>query len=215
MPATLLELVNEVLRRTGQVEVSTLINARTPGAQTVDFMNDVYSEMLQKLKADRLQKQASLDTENGTTAYTLASDAEVNSLVSDSLQETASQSKLKHVDYTYPLQHGPDNTGQPDSFYTQGDSVYFYPVPDGAYTIAYQYFIKPSVLANDAQNTELPEAWEKVLILGTQARLEKFLGESNAEGTYYLYREALVQLRARSQNKPRHRMHGPYQGSGN
>lgn len=213
MPSTVLSLINEVLRRTGQVEVSTLSNAGNPAAQALDFANEIYTEMLFKLKVNRLQKSATLNTSNGTAGYSVAADADVNGLVSDSLVESASQTRLKHVDYRYPIEHGGNNTGQPDSFYVQGDKVYLYPVPDGTYTIEYQYYVKPESLSSDTQTTELPDEWEKVLLLGTQARLEQFLGESNAEGSYYLYREALVQLRARSRNMPRPRMQGPYRGA--
>ena len=44
--STLLQLVNEVLRRTGQVEISSLTGAQTPAIQTRDFLNETYFEML-------------------------------------------------------------------------------------------------------------------------------------------------------------------------
>ncbi len=209
--STLLQLVNEVLRRSGQIEASTLTNAQTPVTQTRDFLNETYFEMLQRLKVQRLLKLATLNTANGTTSYNLASDAEINSLVSDSVLETSTQSRLSEVDYTYPLSHGTTVTGRPECFYRVGSQISFYPIPNDIYAIQYQYQVKPVALVNDADTSQLPVEWEKVLVLGTQARLEKFLGEGGND-TYMLYRDGLVQLKSRAPLKPKYRMKGFYRG---
>lgn len=209
--STLLQLVNEVLRRTGQVEATTLADAQTPVVQTRDFLNETYVEMLQRLKVERLLKAGTLTTANGTAGYGLALDAEINSLVEDSVMESVSQSLLQEVDYTYPLNHGPTVSGQPEYFYRSGSQLYFYPVPNAAFTIQYQYLVKPSTLSEDSHTTQLPVEWEKILILGTQARLENFLGEGG-ENTYMLYRDGLSQLKSRAPMKPYYRMKGFYRG---
>lgn len=209
--STLLQLVNEVLRRTGQTQVSTLVGAEAPALQTVDFINEVYTEMLQRLKVNRLQRQATLNTVASTPAYSLAAETELNALIPDSLMETGKQIRLMEVDYTYPLTHGVSATGRPEAFYRRDDQIHLYPVPDGVYTISYQYWVKPATLSANTDTTELPTEWEKVLVLGTQARLEKFLGES-ADDSFLLYRDGLVQLKARAANKPHHRMQGFYRG---
>jgi hypothetical protein len=210
--SSLLQLVNEVLRRTGQVEISTLANAQTPAIQTRDFLNETYFEMLQKLKAQRLLKQANLTTSNGTAAYSLAGDAEINSLLGNSLLETGTQQQLWETDYTYPLLRGVTVTGKPECFYRSGNQLYFYPIPNGTYTIQYDYLLKPTNLNSDGDTTLLPVEWEKVLILGTQARLEKFLGDSGQD-TYLLYQDNMSQLRKRAALKPQFRMKGFYRGS--
>ncbi|HEY9685477.1 MAG TPA: hypothetical protein V6C52_00730 [Coleofasciculaceae cyanobacterium] len=209
--STLLQLVNEVLRRTGQVEVTTLVNAQTPVVQTRDFLNETYFEMLQRLKTERLQKTGTLSTVNGTASYALASDAEINSLIPDSVLDIASQQLLREVDYTYPLTHGPTVTGRPECFYRTGSLLYLYPVPNAVFSVQYQYLIKPITLSADADTTQLPVEWEKVLILGTQARLENFLGEGGSD-TYLLYRDGLAQLKSRAPLKPYRRMRGFYRG---
>ncbi len=213
--STLLELVNETLRKAGQREVATLAAAETPVIQAVDFLNQVYFEMLQILKVNRLERTATLDTQDGTAAYSLAADADINTLIGDSVIETDSGLRLKEVDYTYPLQKGLTATGRPDSFYRQGDSLHLHPVPDAVYTLQYAYLVKPSRLANDADITALPEEWEHVLVQGTLALLEKFLGESGFSESYLLYREGLARLKSRAPMKPAWRMKGFYRGSGN
>lgn len=210
--STLLQLVNEVLRRTGQVEISTISNAQTPAVQARDFLNETYFEMLQKMKSQRFLKQATLTTSNGTASYNLATDAEINSLMGNSLLETSTQQQLWETDYTYPLTRGTTVTGQPECFYRSGNQLYFYPIPNGTYIIQYDYLLKPTNLSNDSDTTLLPIEWEKVLILGTQARLENFLGESG-QNTYLLYQDNLDQLRKRSALKPQFRMKGFYRGN--
>jgi hypothetical protein len=209
--STLLQLVNEILRRSGQIEVSTLSNAQTPATQTRDFLNETYFEMLQRLKVYRLQKQGSITTVNGTASYALAADAELDSLLADSVYDANAQYVLQQVDYTYPVSHG-TASGKPECFYRMGNLLYLYPTPNGAYTIQYQYLMKPIALSADADTTQLPVSWEKVLVLGTQARLEKFLGEP-AEETYLLYRDGLDQLKSRAPLKPHYRMKGFYRGT--
>lgn len=209
--STLLQLVSEVLRRTGQIEAATLSGAKTPVVQTRDFLNETYVEMLQRLKVNRLLKTGSLNTINGTAGYALASDAEINGVVSDSVKESTSQLRLREENYSYPLEHGASVSGRPECFYRSGNMIYFYPVPDAAYTIQYQYLVKPAALVNDSDTTALPVEWEKVLILGTQARLERFLGESGQD-TFLMYRDGLAQLKSRAPLKPQARMKGFYRG---
>ncbi|MDX2084694.1 MAG: hypothetical protein SFZ03_04830 [Candidatus Melainabacteria bacterium] len=210
--ATVLELINEVLRRTGQSEVETLSNAETPVIQALDFLNDTYAEMLQTLSANRLERSASFNTVNGTASYSLASNADLNGLLADSVQETASQTLLTEVDSTWPLTHGTAATGRPVVFYRSNNQVVLYPTPNAVYTIGYRYLVKPSKLTTGNQTTEIPAEWERVLVRGTQAQLEKFLGENGYETTLLLFREGIQLLRSRARLKPISRMRGPYQG---
>jgi hypothetical protein len=209
--STLLQLVNEVLRRTGQVEVSTLSGAQTPAEQTRDFLNEVYFEMLQRLRVNRLVKADSLSTVSGINAYNLANDADIDALLADSLFEPSSQSILHEVDTNYPQTHGSSVQGRPTRFYRSNGKIILYPTPNTVYIFQYRYLAKPANLSADTDTSLIPEDWEKVLVLGTQARLEKFLGEGGAE-TFALYRDGLAQLKSRSPLKPQFRMKGFYRG---
>lgn len=210
--STLLALTNEVLRRAGQTEVATVTGSRAPALQVKDFINAIYFEMLQFLKVDRLLKQTTLDTLAGMSAYSPAADADLNAIAPDSVMEADSGILLKRVDYSYPLKFGVSATGRPDSWYVQGDNLMLYPVPDTIYTIRYHYYVKPQTLSADADTTELPEEWEKTLVLGAQSRLEKFLGEAGSEDSFLLYRDGLSRLKARGVSGPGSRMRGNYRG---
>lgn len=210
--STLLQLINEVLRRTGQQEVTTLTDATTPAIQAVDFLNETYIEMLHRLKVQHFTKPGTLTTSAGIAAYAPASDASVDNLLPDSLRMENDQIRLQEVSYTYSLEHGENASGRPEHFYRSGGQIYLYPIPDGVYTIDYQYQVKPQSLSGDSATTELPENWEKVLVLGTQARLEKFLGEDGNDN-YLLYRDGLTQLKSMAPMKPVYRMKGFYRGA--
>lgn len=209
--ATLLQLINEALRRTGQTEVSTLLNAQTPAIQARDFLNDTYVEMLTRLRVRRLIKSGTLSTSPGIRTYALAADTDIDHLLDGSLTDAETRHPLQEQNpaNTHALQG--IGSGRPTHFYRTGQQIHLSPTPDNSYTLHYQYLITPSALTQDSDTTQLPEAWEKTLILGTQARLEKFLGESGTE-TYILYRDALAQLRSKAPINPVQRMRGAYRG---
>jgi hypothetical protein len=209
--STLLQLVNEVLRRTGQLETTTLVNAQTPVIQTVDFLNDTYFEMLQKLRVRRLTHFNSFVTVEGQASYSLNANTETDYLLPDSVRDTSNATPLQEVSPAYAIKHGENASGEPQYFYRNGSQLYLYPIPNGAYTIDYQAQISPQTLSDNNDTTALPETWEKVLIMGAQARLEKFLGEPASE-TYLLYRDSLLQLKHLAPRKPGYRMKGFYRG---
>ncbi len=210
--STLLQLVNEVLRRTGQTEVSTLLLAETPVKQAVDFLNEAYHDMLFRLRVNRLQQKLTLSTVIDQRSYTLPSSVDMNHLLCDSIFIENETKSLNQVDYTYPEKHGVDNKGKPSAFFVRGDELILYPTPDAVYNLSYESIKVPSKLSSDTDTTDLPSEWEVVLVLGTQTRLERFLGEPSADETFFLYREGLMRLVARGMTKTYYRMKGGYQG---
>lgn len=212
--SNLLQLVNEVLRRSGQQEVNTLLNAPTPALQTIDFLNETYFEMLQRLKVKRLCLSASITTTPDTAAYNIAPSNDIDRVLADSVRDISHKKTLKEVAYTYPQARNENETGQPQFFYRMDNQIYFYPVPNGNYTIQYRYLVTPHKLATDEESPAIPEHWEQVLVLGTQSRLEKFLGEGGSEN-YLLYRDGLTQIKSLSPLKPHYRMKGFYRGFNN
>ena len=117
--STLLQLVNEVLRRTGQIEASTLVSAQTPVQQTIDFLNETYVEMLQRLRVERLMRTGTLTTQASVSSYTLADSADVSDVLSDAVIDLTHQNPLVEVDYTYPNRHDSQAVGAPTHFYKQ------------------------------------------------------------------------------------------------
>lgn len=211
--STTLELVNQTLRRTGQQDITTLVNLETPARQALACLNQIYFEMLQLLRLSRLLKTALLSTQAGIQAYSLAPDAAIESLLGDSLLDVSAGTQLAEVDYGYPLRAGANASGRPRYFWRQDTRVYFYPTPDAAYSVQYQYTLAPEPLVSDTQTTHLPSAYEPVLVQGAVSLLEKFLGESGYQDSYIAYREGLALLRAQSPLKPSYRQRGYYRGA--
>ena len=135
MGATLLQLVNHVLRRNGQQEVATLSNAATPARQTIDFINHVIADLVFTLDANRLIQSASFNTIIGIRAYTLApADATISNLLGNSVYINGQP--LLEVDYTHPLANDPTAvTGTPTRFYRQGNQLYLLPTPNAVVAV--------------------------------------------------------------------------------
>ncbi|MDH4379094.1 MAG: hypothetical protein QE263_04220 [Vampirovibrionales bacterium] len=209
---TLLQIVNQVLRRNGQQEVATLSNATTPARQTVDFINHVVADLVFTLDANRLIQSTSFSTVNGTRAYSLSpTDANIGNLLGDSVYINGQP--LLEVDYTHPLANDPSAaTGTPRRFYRQGNQLHLLPTPNAVLVVNYRYRTLPVALVNDADVLALPSDWEPVIILGALALLEKFLGDDGFGTTYTLYRDGVSQLRKASNIKPFPRMRGAYRG---
>ncbi len=211
--SNLLTIVNHILSRCGQRNITTLASTNTPVTQTVEFLNQVYFEMLQVLKVNHLIKDATFDTVDGTQSYNLLIDADGESILSDSVQNQLTQLTLTEADYSLRLDYDLSKRKEPTHFFRQQDKLFLLPIPDDTYTIGYSYLVKPQRLANDNDVTELPEDWEWVLEQGTQSLLEKFLGESNYRESYLQYRDGLAQIKKNSMLKPFYRMKGYYRGS--
>jgi hypothetical protein len=210
--STYLQLVNMVLRNVGQQEVSSLTNAPIPASQVKGFLNDIYLEMLQLLHVNRLVKIGSISTTAGINSYSVASDTDLNGVLGDTVIETASAIVLDEVDDTYPIHRGLNASGRPSTFYRRENSLVFYPTPNAVYAIQYSYRKKPQPLSSDFDTPVFPSSWERVLVVGTQALLEKFLGENGVEASYLKYREGISFIKSEAARKPNHRMKGAYRG---
>lgn len=208
-----IEITNQVLRRAGQESASSLAAASSPVQQTMDFINEVYFDVLQAAQCHFLETNTTFNTSNGTALYTLASDADVNFLLKDRIRETTSDSYLSEADPAMMLASHLGNTGKPIRFWVEGTKLRLHPIPDGAYTIEYYYLKRPTKLANDTDSLLIPLAWEHLLIRGAQSLLEKFLGEvENSRISYSLYLEGLALLKSKAHVKPHHQMKGFYRG---
>lgn len=211
--STFLNIVNDVLRRTGQDTVLSLEGASTPVVQTMHFINDVYQEILQSAECKFLEARETLETENATALYTLANDADPAFLLTDRIRELSADRYLTEVDPALMLSSRLEDEGKPVRFWIEGDQLRLHPVPNDVYTIEYYYLKRPSVLTDDADETLIPMAWERLLVRGAQSLLEKFLGETESSRfTYGLYLEGLSLLRSKAQVKPYHVQKPFYRG---
>jgi hypothetical protein len=206
---TLLEMTNRVLQQVGQQTVTTVANADTPVVQTVMAINHIVETMHLSLNSYQIVQSATMQTAADTPTVTPA--VEVTRVLPDSLNindadlvETTSTSMVaRHLD---------ELTGQPTHFYRLGDNLYLLPVPDAVFTIHYQYRTVPPTVSGDDDVIDTPEGWQTAVQLGSQALLEKFLGEDNFALTYQLYQQRVDMLKAQSLRQPGQRFQGPSAG---
>src|SRR5262245_17561296 len=118
--STFLEIINEVLRRSGQETVTNLTNPETPVRQTMDFINDVYFEILEVAQCHFLETKSTFNTSNGAALYSLASDADVNFLIKDRIRETSSDDYLNEADPSMMMSSQLSSTGKPIRFWVEG-----------------------------------------------------------------------------------------------
>lgn len=62
-----------------------------------------------------------------------------------------------------------ESEGAPEKYYLWDNTVYLYPIPDDAYTIAVRYIKTPTTVASDDQ-PDIPEEYQEILTLGTLYR---------------------------------------------
>lgn len=210
--STVLQLVNRVLERTGQTRVDSLTNAVTPARQALECLNDAYSELLQSLDIGSLLRQATLSTVAGQSQYSLASDASPTSLVSGSLTHYGERVALNRVSPTYVSKLDTSQQGKPAFYWFEDGLLTLWPTPNTSYTLNYAYAAVPEPLTQDSQTPAVPAEWERVLIQGAQAYLERFLGDENANGTFNLYQNGLSLLKRKGARQPQPRMRGAFRG---
>lgn len=208
--STLLKLVNDVLRKAGQQEAATVVQAAAPVKQTVDFINQTRMDMFHTLETHRLIDSHILSIDQGQASYTLSGEISISSILPDSLYAEGQGTPLREVDYRHGVFRDNISVGQPRYFFRQGETITLRPVPDKNTTLQLQYLKVPASLNQDQDEIDLPVNWEPTLVLGALAMLEKFLGDNNYVQTYALYREHWTQLRAKSSKSIRPQMQSPY-----
>lgn len=221
MPSTttFLQLVNRILEQTGQRLITTVANAETPAAQVKTLINQVLLDVMTQTQSARLVQSATAAITADTATVTLAADCPPDNLLPDSLVLASSKTILMELDATHPRiaqMQLDDLSGTPCWFIRQSNNqshtITLLPSPDNNDTLHYQYRQQPSPLTNDSDTLPIPEEWIPIVAMGTQALLEKFLGEDGYPVTYQLYRDQLTRLKASLPIRKHPRMQGPYKG---
>ena len=211
--STVLSLLNQVLTRTGQTTVSNVSTLSNPARQALAFLNEAYTETLQSLNIKRLNQEATFSTQANISTYPVAADANPEFIAGDSLWLVNEGLRVQEVSRSHTHELDKEQTGRPAFFWlSDTDQFVLWPKPDSTYTVRYTHGVKPQSLTSDSQQTLLPIEWERVVIKGAQAYLERFLGEKSHQTSYVEYRQAQGQLKAQLGQSPRPRIRGAYQG---
>ena len=209
--ATVLSLINQVLLRTGQATFTTVANVVAPASQTLEYLNSVLSDLYLFLNASWLYQSSYINTESDKNSYGLPVDVEFNRLLDYTITPFGETVSLSQVPTHHSKKLNVLTKGKPGFFWMQDHKLYLWPTPDTAYKLEFLYKPKAPDLLVDNQQLNLPQAWLEALLLGTQAYLERFLGESNASDTFALYQRQIATLRASNQKQQKKRIKAPYQ----
>jgi hypothetical protein len=142
----------------------------TAPAQT-EAINSVYRRIIGMRRWPWLEviKDTTVSTTAGDDSYTLASiDATV--LHVDAVRAEQGTEYYELV-YRRPqefreFQHASREQGTPRYWTRIGDSIYLWPVPDGAYTLSVDFVQDPADLSGDSDTTLIPDAYSDVLVWG-------------------------------------------------
>jgi len=72
----------------------------------------------------------------------------------------------------YHREYDSDEEGTPEWCYVLGDTAYFSPVPDAAYTLAYLYYKRPTTIVTATGNLTFPERYHELIKKSVWRRLQ-------------------------------------------
>lgn len=196
---TYLELVNDILVRMREPEVST-VQENVLSKLIGKMVNDAKRQVEDAYKWSALLTDVTVTTADNTSTYTIVGSGSRYKV--SELQNTTNYTGLKTVSLlTYNLWSGSSGSpqkGAPNYYCfngidSNGDAkVMLWPVPDAAYSIDVQLYIPQAPLSADSDTMKVPD---EPVILGAFARALVERGEDNglnSSEAYGLYRSSLA-----------------------
>lgn len=182
MATTFLTLVNETLRRLNEVEIAAVDFSAAIGfrAQVKDAVNAALHEISQREYFFPFNHTTgSLTLVSGTKTYSLAADVKIVDWNTFRINYDAGLSfdakKLTQINYnTYLTRYFERDSTATSSDYAAPLYVYrtpdnlagFTPIPNGAYSVSYDYYAYNTDLAASTDTMTVPDAFKHVVIDG-------------------------------------------------
>ena len=193
--ATALQLVNKVLRRLREDEVTTFTNSYTN--LILDFINETKREVEDAWNWTSLRTTKTITTVAGTRQYSLTG-AGSRFRVLD-VWDTTSMGRLAlaNVQYVNDSIEGQEGQGSPYAYRVYGQDsngdpyVDITPVPDGVYTITFYLHVPQEDLSTTTDTMTVAE-WP--VVLGAWAKAISERGEDGGQNTIeqqLMYKSAL------------------------
>ena len=194
---TYIELVNAVLRRLRESEVTTVQGAGNSNAYARligDFVNEAKSQVENAWKWSALRRTLTATTVDGTFNYEIQG-SQNNFQVLSVLNDTSNITMLyKDADWfndafllTNP-QRGIPTFYNFNGVSADGDTqVDIYPIPDGAYTLRFNVVLRNVPLSGDSDPMEIPS--RPVILLATAMAIEE-RGEDGGQQSINAYAAA-------------------------
>lgn len=200
MARTLLEVVQNISRPVGLDPAITAFADDDETNDLVQYINEAYEYLIDQLPEDTtvLNQSATITTAASTRLYNLASDASWYRVHGWSLQNRTDDAPIHPASKEFVTGLDPDwdtTEGQPQYMYPDDTQVAFYPVPDGVYSIEYQYGQDLTARLSTTTDTFLvPDRWLRFIELFAQERYENAKGYTSAEMTMLKARDALADI---------------------
>ena len=198
---TYIELVNSVLRRLRESEVTTVQGAGNSNSYARligDFVNEAKSQVENAWKWSALRRTLTATTVDGTFNYEIQG-SQNNFQVLSVLNDTSDITMLyKDADWfneafllTNP-QRGIPTFYNFNGVSADGDTqVDIYPIPDGAYTLRFNVVLRNVPLSGDSDPMEIPS--RPVILLATAMAIEE-RGEDGGQQSANAYRAGMSAL---------------------
>lgn len=206
MSDSLLTSVNRVRRAAGLPVVTTFVES-DESLLNVQDVNDSYLYLLKQLPSDLAYLQdasgGTITTVASTRLYAMDTDARPWNLLEWSFQnETSEDYPMQMVTREYIQSTFPkfdESTGAPQMLYREGNSLGLYPVPDGVYSLSYQFKSPFTRLSATTDTFIIPDEWLRFVEMHAQFLYEDRKGFGNREATAARMKDELVSIVAQAE----------------
>ena len=162
MSTTYLTIVNHVLRRMRENEVSN-VSTNNYSKMVGDFVNDAKKEIQNAHDWSALRSVVTVSTSSETSEYSITSskeDPKIISAINDTQNLFLTYQTSVWMDNAYFNTNAP--SGAPDTYTFNGIDengdvkIKLYPTPDATYSLRFNLVIKPSELSSDTDAVTIP-----------------------------------------------------------
>lgn len=195
MAETLLQVYADVARPLGLDPSISSFSETDGSADIVQYIYEGYRSLRRRLRVENeyFQKEGTITTADGTRTYALASDAEPFGLYQfdvyinddtngDTFLNAATRSGVRAMDAKWDV-----TEGKPSYYYfSDKDTMAFYPIPDAVYNIKYTY---QQNISEDTATTAvflIPDDWLEYVKKYAQFQWESAKGMGSPDMTYSL-----------------------------
>jgi hypothetical protein len=199
-PKNALTLVNDVLTRCGQKAVTTIALPNTPVKQTVSFLNQIYEDIRLSITLPTVKEQIEIPYAVGVNSIDLNAYDTAPSLIALQTVWAKSSTASNWTSLRYEPQRqqwlDSETADTPSQFHLTRDAMMLYPTPTQAGAV--RLMVEPAMTRLEASTDVpvLPNGAEYLLVLGTMAHLQQFLGELQGSLlSFRLYEEGMLRLK--------------------
>lgn len=167
MAYTANDIIGRVQTRLKDSSISTSV--------LLQLLNDTNREVCNRYMLDFMQSSTTFNTVASTASYALSTiAADLQQLTSLRITSPDNNERwlqpMTAEDFDrFIADPTSESEGAPEKYYLWNDTVYLYPIPDDAYTIAVRYIKTPTTVESGDQ-PDIPEEYQEILTLGTLYR---------------------------------------------